>query len=374
MKRDGNGGGPVTLFLCGDVMTGRAIDQILPHPSDPHLYEPWVKSATTYLDLAERANGPIPRLVPPPYIWGDALQALKDVQADLRIVNLETAVTSSDLAWPDKRIHYRMHPENVACLSAAGIDCCALANNHVLDWGYAGLEETLATLARAGIRTAGAGRNSDEAGAPAVFELPGMRRVLVFSFGSASSGIPSAWEAGPGKAGVNMLSESWEDAGSLVAEWIRPFRKPGDLVVVSLHWGSNWGYAVPPEQRRFAHALVDAGGADVVHGHSSHHPRPIEVYRDRLILYGCGDFINDYEGIRNHREFRGDLCLMYLPSFRQGALARLLVVPMRIRRFQNVQASAAETEWLRDTLNRECRPFGTRFAFTDGGLLELQPA
>jgi poly-gamma-glutamate synthesis protein (capsule biosynthesis protein) len=367
-----SGNHETTLFLCGDVMTGRAIDQILPRPSDPVLLEPWIKNAADYVSLAERENGPIPRPVAPEYIWGDAIAVLKDVRPELRIVNLETAITTSDAAWPDKRLHYRMHPENVSCLTAAGIDCCALSNNHVVDWDYAGLEETLATLSRTGIRFAGAGRNRDEAGAPAVFELPAKGRVLVFSIGSGTSGIPPEWEAGPGKAGLALISESRDDAAEMMAGRIGIYRKPGDLVVVSVHWGSNWGYAVPPEQRRFAHALIDAGAADVIHGHSSHHPRPIEVYRDRLILYGCGDFINDYEGIRNHREYRGDLSVMYFPSFWKGSLARLLMVPMRIRRFQTVHASRSEAEWMQETLNRECLPFGSRFSFTEDGRFELQ--
>ena len=141
------------LFLCGDVMTGRGIDQALPHPVDPVLYEPYVRDAREYVDLAEKANGPIPRPVSFDYIWGDALQELERASVDLRIINLETAITSEETPWPDKGIHYRMHPLNIGCLSAARISACALANNHVLDWGYSGLSETLRSLDAAGSRT-----------------------------------------------------------------------------------------------------------------------------------------------------------------------------------------------------------------------------
>jgi poly-gamma-glutamate synthesis protein (capsule biosynthesis protein) len=136
----------ITLFLCGDVMTGRGIDQVLPQPSKPQLFEPYMRSALGYVQLAEEENGPIPRPVDFSYIWGDALDTWERLRPDLRIVNLETAVTTSDEAQSGKSIHYRMHPANVPCLPAAGIDCCVLANNHVLDWGYAGLAETLDTL------------------------------------------------------------------------------------------------------------------------------------------------------------------------------------------------------------------------------------
>jgi poly-gamma-glutamate capsule biosynthesis protein CapA/YwtB (metallophosphatase superfamily) len=127
---------PLRLFLCGDVMTGRGIDQSLPHPVTPVLYEPYVRDAREYVDLAENANGSIPRPIRFDYIWGEALPELEQAALDLRIVNLETSITSAETHWPGKGIHYRMHPQNIRCLSAAGISACALANNHILDWGY----------------------------------------------------------------------------------------------------------------------------------------------------------------------------------------------------------------------------------------------
>ena len=96
---------------------------------------------------------------------------------------------------------------------------------------------------------------------------------------------------------MSLLPDLSLTSANKLAERILATRGPGDLVVVSIHWGSNWGYHVPEEQRAFAHALVDANACDVLHGHSSHHPRAFEVYQERLILYGCGDFITDYEGI-----------------------------------------------------------------------------
>lgn len=122
----------MTLFLAGDVMTGRGIDQILPHSVDPVLHEPYVTDAREYVRLAEEVSGPIPAEVPPEYVWGDALPELDRVGPDLRIVNLETAVTTSDEWWRGKVVHYRMHPGNVDALRAAKLDACVLGNNHVL--------------------------------------------------------------------------------------------------------------------------------------------------------------------------------------------------------------------------------------------------
>src|SRR5215467_5126333 len=152
----------IRLFLCGDVMIGRGIDQVLAHPCDPQLHESYGHSAMEYVHLAEAVNGPIPRRVDGSYVWGAALDELRREQPDGRIINLETSVTRSD-DFILKGINYRASPDNADCLAAAAVDCCVLANNHVLDWGRAGLSETLATLAHLGIKTAGAGRNPDEA-------------------------------------------------------------------------------------------------------------------------------------------------------------------------------------------------------------------
>jgi poly-gamma-glutamate synthesis protein (capsule biosynthesis protein) len=362
----------VTIFLGGDVMTGRGIDQILPGPNSPELHESFVRDAGVYVELAEVASGPIPRPVDPAYIWGDALAALEPAAPAARIVNLETSVTAAAAPWPGKGVTYRMHPANVGCLTAAGLGVCALANNHVLDYGYAGLEDTLATLARAGIRSAGAGRTLAEARRPAAVELGGGRRLLVFSVATASSGVPSAWAATADRPGVDFLSDVHDAAADAVAARVQAEKRPGDLVVLSIHWGGNWGYQVPESHARFARRVIE-GGVDVIHGHSSHHPRPIEVYRDRLVLYGCGDLIDDYEGIAGYEEFRADLVLLYLATLAgDGTLRALRLVPMRIRRMRLQRASADEAEWLRDRLERVSARFGSRLEGASGGELVVR--
>lgn len=352
----------ISLFICGDVMTGRGIDQVMPHPSDPVLYEPYVRNAKRYVDLAEEVNGPIPKPVDFTYIWGDALEELRRVAPDVRIVNLETSVTTSNDYWKGKGIHYRMHPKNIPCLTAAGIDCCVLANNHVLDWGYKGLEETLKTLHGAGLKTAGAGLDLAQAKAPAVFALPDKGRVVVFSFGMKSSGVYSEMAAKPGTPGVNLLLDLSDKSIRQITEEVQAVKRASDIVVASIHWGGNWGYEIHPEQIYFAHKLIDKAGIDIVHGHSSHHVKGIEVYNDKPIFYGCGDLLTDYEGIRGYEEFRDDLGLMYFvrmePS--SGKLVSLEMVPTQLRRFRLKRASEQDRLWLRDVLNREGKQFKNR--------------
>jgi poly-gamma-glutamate synthesis protein (capsule biosynthesis protein) len=290
---------------------------------------------------------------------GDALQELERTAPDARVINLETSVTRSDDFWPGKEVHYRMSPDNVPCLSALHPDVCVLANNHVLDFGRPGLLETLETLHKAGLRTAGAGRDLDEARRPAVLLTSG-HPVSVLAWGTDSSGVAPDWAATAGQPGVDFLPDFSDVTVAEVCERVRREKDRGHLVVASIHWGSNWGFDVPRDHIRFAHRLVECG-VDVLHGHSSHHVRPMEVYSGRLILYGCGDFLNDYEGIRGEEEYRGDLTLMYLATLQAetGELRALRMVPLRIRRVRLERAEPEDARWLETTLNRVSGVFGT---------------
>ncbi|SCL32512.1 poly-gamma-glutamate synthesis protein (capsule biosynthesis protein) [Micromonospora rhizosphaerae] len=360
----------VTLFLAGDVMTGRGVDQILPRPGPPALREPAVTDAGRYVELAESVAGPVPRPAPPEWPWGDALRLLDELRPDVRMVNLETSVTDRGEYAPGKPIHYRMHPANVHCLTAARLDICALANNHVLDFGPEGLTDTVDALRRAGITPVGAGRDEDEAWRPAQVPLDAGGRLLLWSVGAPSSGVPPQWAAAAGRPGVAYLPEASDATAEALAERVAREAGPADLVVVSVHWGSNWGYEVPDEHRRFAHRLVESG-VHVVHGHSSHHPRPIEVHRGRLILYGCGDLIDDYEGIGGEESYRPELRLLHLPTFDAGTgeLHRLRLAPVRMRRMRLQRAAPEEARWLAELLDGLGAPYRTRFVRGDDGLI-----
>ncbi len=364
----------ITMFMCGDVMIGRGIDQILPHPSNPLIHESYVTNAKQYVELAERVNGPIPKPVSFSYPWGDALKELERVNPDLRMINLETSITKSNDFWRSKGIHYRMHPKNISCLTAAKIDYCSLANNHVLDWGYSGFTETLETLKNVNINGAGAGQNLQEAEMPSIMEVEGKGRVLVFSYGLRSSGIPLSWAALEDRPGVNLLKRLSKPIIRRIKEQVEVIKQQRDIVVVSIHWGGNWGYDIHREQREFAHKLIDDAYVDVIHGHSSHHVRGIEVYKERLIIYGSGDFINDYEGISGYKEFRSDLALMYFVSVDPlaGKLIRLYMTPIQIKHFQANKASIKDAIWLRDVLNREGKKFRTQVEMNQDNTLTLK--
>ncbi|HSE07699.1 MAG TPA: CapA family protein [Nocardioidaceae bacterium] len=363
--------GTTCLILAGDVMTGRGVDQILPAPGRPHLRESYVVDARAYVDLAEQANGPIPKPVDPAWPWGDALAVMDEADPAFRLMNLETSVTSREEFAPGKSLHYRMNPANIDCLEAARVDVWSLANNHVLDLGVPGLLETLHTLHQSGLATAGAGEDEREAWAPVVVQGAGTRFV-VCAVGHASSGVPARWAAGPGSPGVAVLPDLSDRTSTRVADVLDEAAAPGDVRVVSVHWGSNWGYEVPSDHRRFAQRLIE-GGVHVVHGHSSHHPRPVEVYRGGLVLYGCGDLVNDYEGISGYEAYRDDLRLLYMAALDSvtAEIQGLAMVPFRARQMRLSRVAGEDASWLARTMDEICRPFGTSVSLDVDGAFVL---
>lgn len=350
----------IILFLSGDVMLGRGMDQALKHSVDPVLYESYVKDARAYIELAERENGKIPLPVSYKYIWGDALEVWKEINPELKLINLETSITLNDDPWEGKGIHYRMHPKNIDALTAAGIDHCSLANNHVMDWGREGLAETLKTLEKANIKFSGAGVDLEAAKRPSIFKTE-KADILVFSYGVRSSGIPSSWAAESKKPGVNFLGGIGMEEVINIKRNIESFNISPGIVVLSIHWGSNWGYEISERQKEFAHRLIDEAGVDIILGHSKHHPLGIEVYKEKLIIYGAGDFINDYEGISGQEEFRSELSLMYFPEIESGTgnLKSLKMIPMEIKKFQLRKARKEDAQWIKNVLIREGSELGT---------------
>jgi poly-gamma-glutamate synthesis protein (capsule biosynthesis protein) len=172
---------------------------------------------------------------------------------------------------------------------------------------------------------------------------------------------------------VHVVPALTEKAADELCGQVRQVRQPGDVAVVSVHWGSNWGYQIDSDVTRFAHRLID-GGVDLIHGHSSHHPRPLEVYRQKLILYGCGDLVDDYEGIGGHQQYRSDLRLLYLPRLnaQSGELLALRMAPMQARQMRLHRAADRDARWLQRVLDKVSRRFGSQIDLGPDGLLTLR--
>ena len=279
----------ITLALTGDVMLGRGVNATL---------------------RAARPEEP----------WGDVLPLLRS--ADLRIINLECAVTEHERPWSRTRkvFHFRADPLAIEVLRAARIDACSLANNHTLDFEEEGLLDTIAHLYAAGIGYAGAGRDLEEAGRPVL--LDGGVALVAFT----DNEPPFA--ARPDKPGTNYLPVSLEpEVLRRVEEAIETAREAGaETVVFSNHWGPNMVERPREIFRRFARAVVDLG-ADVYYGHSAHVFQGVEIYRGKPILYDTGDFIDDYAvdpRLRNDRSF------LFRVSVERGDLGRLELFPVSL--------------------------------------------
>jgi poly-gamma-glutamate capsule biosynthesis protein CapA/YwtB (metallophosphatase superfamily) len=320
----------LTLALAGDVMLGRGVNEAL-------------------------------RCMRPEEPWRDVLPLLHG--ADLRVVNLECAITTHERPWArtPKTFHFRADPSAVEALRAARIDACVLANNHTLDFEEQGLLDSLAHLDAAGIRHAGAGRDLDEAERPAVLTARGSRIALV-----AFTDTEPAFAAGPGRPGTNYLPVSLAPAVlRRVEAAIAAARAAGaEAVVLSNHWGPNMAQRPSPLFQRFARAVIDRGAA-LYYGHSAHLCQGVEVYRGRLILYDTGDFLDDYAV---DQVARNDWSFLFRVGLEAGAPSSLELVPVRLSCARVEQAAGLERESILTRMERLSAELGTSLVRHEGRL------
>ena len=317
------------IGLLGDVMLGRLVNERL-------------------------------RRVAAGYPWGDTDSVLR--QADLTIANLECVLAAGGEPAAGKVFHFRSDPKNVASLLSAGIGMVSLANNHVLDYGAGAFGEMLPALDAAGVLHAGAGLDREAARRPAVRRVAGAAVGLI-----AFTDNQPDWEAdvGPGVFYVPVV-----DSDRRVAELLALVRRTKarvDLLVVSAHWGPNWGSGAPSEHRELARALIEAG-ADVVYGHSPHIFRGIEVFRTRPIIYSAGDFVDDYAVDPLERN---DQSFIFLLVTDGGTPLGLRLYPTLIADFQARLAGRGSRQ-IADRMQRLSRHLGTAGSWdAAGGFLEI---
>lgn len=287
----------------------------------------------------------------PEYPWGDTLPILR--QADVRVCNLECAISDDGIPWSEtpKAFHFRSDSKNVGSLLAAGVNLVSLANNHVLDYGYEGLADTLEILDRSGIKHAGAGRSLQEAETAATLEVRGTKLGMI-----AFTDNQPEWEAAPDRPGTFYVPiELKDERAKHLLELVAKTKRSVDMLIVSAHWGPNWGYAPPPDHIPFAHALVEAG-AGVVFGHSGHVFRGIEVHKNRPILYCTGDFVDDYAVDLVERN---DESFIFVLQEDRNNIGRLRLYPTKIRGCQARLARGFEMRVIADKMQRLCAGFDT---------------
>ena len=320
----------VTLAFLGDVMLGRMVSE----------------------EIRGRS---------PESFWGDVLPVLGS--ADAVFANLECAITTHGEAWSrtPKVFHFGACPEAVEVLRVANIRYVSLANNHILDFQEQGLLDTLEHLDAAGIAHAGAGRTLEDAMAPALVQVGGLK-IGVISLTDNEPAFAATAER-PGTYYAEICERP--DTLAPIKRRIADLRDAGaQEIVLSVHWGPNMVESPRARFRGFAHAVVDLG-ADLFHGHSAHLCQGVEV-RDRgLILYDCGDFLDDYAV---DPVLRNDWSFVFLLTLGPDGPRRLKMLPVRLRFARVDLACGQEFKAIVRRMQRLCAAFGTPATPTDEGL------
>ena len=350
------------LNFVGDVMLGRLIDQLFP----THVDEPEDASHAAHFVRSRPQLKNYDHCTP----WGTTLSLF--MSSDLNLINLETSVTTASKKWPSKVFNYRMHPNNIAALKEVRIDYASCANNHTLDFCEEGLVDTVRTLKKEGIAFAGAGESRDEATRPAVLQLPSQRKfkgeqvveandssheVLIYS----ASDHPQEW----GSISSFHLIDYSLSTRKRLKQLLNQLNAPSPaLKIFSVHWGPNYSWRPSPNIRSLAHFLVDECGVDIIHGHSSHHIQGVEVYKKSLIIYGCGDFVDDYAV---DEEYRNNMSAVWRVHVKEDGMKlkpkKLEVFPTAIRGFQAHRLDVGEKDhdWVCEKVRKLSSYFDTSF-------------
>jgi poly-gamma-glutamate capsule biosynthesis protein CapA/YwtB (metallophosphatase superfamily) len=285
--------------------------------------------------------------------WGDMLSEFQ--AADLRLINLECALTSRTERWagdPYKPFFFRSEPGNVETLRVAGIDFACLSNNHICDFRTEGLLDTVETLDGAGIKHAGAGKDLSAAAMPAQLTVNGYRVAVL-----AYSDHPVVWAASLGQPGLNLCRPdvALKEKFQRIEDAIKSVRDECDFLIFTIHWGPNMRVRPTVSFKEFARVVIDCG-ADVFWGHSSHVVQGIEFHNGKPILYDTGDFLDDYAV---DYDLRNDLTALFMLGVSPPKVTSLDLIPARIRKFQVNHVRGDDREWFARRVSQLCGEMGT---------------
>jgi poly-gamma-glutamate synthesis protein (capsule biosynthesis protein) len=283
---------------------------------------------------------------PAEYFWGDVIGKINE--ADLFLVNLECVLTDSEeKSEIVKSFYFKASPERaVKVLEAGGTDVVNLANNHVLDFKEKGMNDTLSSLDKAGIKHVGAG-SLEEAGKIERIEVNGIKIGII-----GVTDNRNEWKVEGDKQGINYYEINNESARKL-GEKIREARDNFDLIILTIHWGPNLRTDPSEEFREFAKEMV-ASGVDIIHGHSSHMFQGVEVYKNKIIIYDSGEFLDDY----GHNELKLYQSFLFLINIKDKKIANLEMLPVFIDGKVELAAGAEKAEIMDRMINLSAK-FGT---------------
>ncbi len=198
--------------------------------------------------------------------------------ADLTSVNVETAITMRGTPINEKNYIFNSNPLLAQVLADVGVDMMILGNNHSMDMGDEGILDTLQFARRNGMFAPGAGKNIQEASAPAIVEIKGLK-IGFFSGNEVGPDSNFATGQRSGTASISVLQSS-------VRSWCARL----DMCIVNLHWGMEYSPYPMASQRSTADALIKAG-ADAIIGHHPHIPQGVEIIQGKPVFYSVGNFL-----------------------------------------------------------------------------------
>lgn len=266
--------------------------------------------------------------------------------ADLMFGNLETPITPGT-EIPAGEMVFRSNPGTELALQHAGFSIVSLANNHTPNFGEVGLKNTFKYLTQAGIKYAGAGSDEAAANQPVYLESRGIK--FAFLAFNDTDVVPDSYEAGDSRAGTAfMRSEKMMQA-------VQAARLKADVIIVSMHSGTEYVAEPNDSQTQFARAAIDAG-ADLVFGHHPHVVQTMERYKGKYIFYSLGNFVFDQSWSRETTQ--GLAVKIY---FRKDGVSRISFLPVIIE--SNSQPRPAASREAEEILSRLQFPLAGRQSF-----------
>ena len=275
---------------------------------------------------------------------------------DLTIGNLETSITTRGTEWPEKQYNFRSDPRNLKSMEDAGIDILALANNHILDYGYDGLLDTIKHIDNTGIKRVGAGKNKEDALKAAIVEKDGLK-IGVFS---ASRVVPYVeWYATKQRPG---LIGAYDGHIEELLNEVQEIKKKVDIVILSIHWGIE-GNSEPKDQDVvLAKKLID-GGVDIIMGHHPHVLQGIEIYKGKPIFYSLGNFVFGTQGELTSNTMIGQINLV------DGEIDNIEIIPFNIELGRPIPVTEDIRRAKIDYLNKISKRFGVNI--NEDGIIKL---
>lgn len=275
-------------------------------------------------------------------------------EADVTIINLECAITSSTIHWQGepKAFYFGAPSEAMTTLTNAGVDIVSLANNHILDFEKTGLQDTLHFLKNWVIQFAGAGNNEKEARAPAFFSHDDSKFGMIAYCDHQRDFAASDEQPGIAfldlRDEANAIEQIQKDFSTLQAQQV-------DWPILSLHWGPNMVERPSPRFIRIAHAAIDMG-YKIIFGHSAHIFQGIEIYKGYPIIYAAGDLVDDYYV---DPDYKNDHQLLFEITISETKITHIHLHPVFIDHCQTSFANDEQRLFIANRMKKLCKEMGT---------------